>query len=239
MKKSANLNLLTETGIQFSGIDFLVEIFPAPIPESINDTDIESESDLFRMSAHEGYEELFVPSAESLQGESGGKKHQFSRTDFMRWQLMRFTEETIFQLINKTDCNITQLFDDDAEIEKDPDYAPETWLNPYENDPDNYKKGLSYIARARKEVPDEFYSTLIDSILDPDYGVLEHLETEMSDNLDEVRQMYAEWEVPLMIVSKGSFFPYTEPGYDINLMMDDYKLQRMYVRNYDEGDIAD
>jgi hypothetical protein len=49
--------------------------------------------------------------------------------------------------------------------------------------------------------------------------------------------MYGQWEVPLMIVSKGKFSPYTEADYDSGLMMDDYKLQRMYVRNYDEGDI--
>lgn len=237
MKKRANLNLLVETGIQFSGIDFLVEVFPAPIPDSIDDTDIESESDLFRMSAHEGYDELFVPSGENLQGESSGTKHLFSRTDFLRWQLVRFSEKTIYQLINKTGCDVTQLLDGDAEYEKDPDYSPETWLSPYEDDADNYDRGLKYIGRLRKEVPEEFYSTLIDSILDPDCGVLEHLETEISDNLDEVRQMYAEWDVPLMIVSKGKFLPYTEADNNSGLMMDDYKLQRMYVRNNDEGDI--
>lgn len=237
MKKSANLNLLAKTGIQFSGIDFLVEIFPAPIPVNIDDTGIESEGDLFRMSSHEGYDELFVPSAENLQGESEGKKHQFSRTDFLRWQLIRFSEKTIYQLINKTDCDVTQLLDGDEEYEKDPDYSPETWLNPYEDEAGNYEKGLNYIARLRKEVQEEFYTTLIESILDPDCGVLEHLETEISENLDEVREMYGQWEVPLMIVSKGKFSPYTEADYDSGLMMDDYKLQRMYVRNYDEGDI--
>jgi len=239
MKKNANLNLLAKSGIQFSGIDYLVEIFPAPIPETIDDIEIESESDLFRMSAHEGYEDLFVPSSENIQGESGGKKHQVNRIDFIRWQLTRFSEKTIFQLINKNSCDVTQLLDGDVEYEKDPDYSPETWLSPYEDEPGNYENGLKYIARLRKEVPDEFYSTLIDSILDPDYGVLQLLETEINDNLEEVRQMYSEWDVPLMIVSKGKFLPYTEADYDSGLMMDDYKLQRMYVRNNDEGDIAD
>ena len=238
MKKSANLNLLAEAGIEFSGIDFVVEIFPAPIPESFEDTDIDNESDLFRMSAHVGYDELFIPSAENLQGESEGKKHQFKNTEFLRWQLMRFSENTIFQLINKTDCDVTQLLDGDAEYEKDPDYSPETWLNQYEDEPGNYEKGLKYIARLRQEVPEVFYSKLIESILDPNFGVLEHLETEISENLDEVRQMYAHWAVPLMIVSIGKFFPYTEADYDSRLMMDDYRLKRMYVRNYDEGDVA-
>ena len=238
MKKSPNLNLLAKAGIEFSGIDFVVEIFPAPIPESFEDTDIDNESDLFRMSAHVGYDELFIPSAENLQGESEGKKHQFKSTEFLRWQLMRFSENTIFQLINKTDCDVTQLLDGDAEYEKDPDYSPETWLNQYEDEPGNYEKGLKYIARLRQEVPEVFYSKLIESILDPNFGVLEHLETEISENLDEVRQMYAHWTVPLMIVSIGKFFPYTEADYDSGLMMEDYRLKRMYVRNYDEGDVA-
>lgn len=238
MKKSTNLDLLAESGIQFSGIDFLVEIFPAPIPQSIDDMDIESESDLFRMSGHDGYDELFVPSAENIFAESSGKKHQLDRIDFLRWQLKRFSEKTIFQLINKTSCDVTQILDGDAEYEKDDEYSPETWLSPYENDQSNYEKGLLYIARLRTEVPNEFYSALIESIIDPDYGVLEHLETEISDNLNEVRHMYSQWDVPLMIVSKGKFSPYIESGNDLNLMMDDYKLQRMYVRNYDEGDIC-
>ena len=88
MKKSANLNLLAESGIEFSGIDCLVEIFPAPIPESFDDFEIDSESDLLRMSRHEGYDELFIPSAENLQGESDGKEYQFNRTDILKWQLI-------------------------------------------------------------------------------------------------------------------------------------------------------
>ena len=237
MKKSANLNLLAESGIEFSGIDSVVEIFPAPIPESFDGIDIDSESDLFRMSSLEGYDVLFIPSAENLQGESDGKKYQFKRTDFLRWQLMRFSEKTIFQLINKTDCDVTQLLDDDSEYEKDPDYSPETWLNQYEDEPGNYEKGLKYIARLKEEIPDVFYSKLFESILDPKFGVLEHLETEISDNLDEVRQMYAHWAVPLMIVSIGKFFPYIEADNDSRLRMDDYRLEHMYVRNYDEGDV--
>jgi hypothetical protein len=237
MKKSANLKLLAEAGIKFSGIDCLVEIFPAPIPESIDGIDIDSESDLFQMSSLEGYDVLFIPSAENLQGESDGKEYQFKRTDFLKWQLMRFSEKTIFQLINKTDCDVTQLLDDDSEFEKDPDDSPHTWLNPFEDDPSIYEKGLKYIARLREEVPEVFYSKLIKSILDPKFGVQEHLETEISNNLNEVRQMYAHWTVPLMIVSVGRFFPYTEADYDIHIRMDDYRLEHMYVRNYDEGDV--
>lgn len=238
MKNSADLNSLAKAGIQFSQVDYLVEVFPAPIPRTIESIDIVSESDLFRMSCHEGYDELFVPSTETLEGETKGEKYEFERIDFIKWQLMRFSEETLFQLINKTDClDVTEILDGDTEWERDPDYDPETWLNGKINDPSNHEKGLKYIARLRKEVPGEFYSTLIDSILDPNFGVLKHLETEISDNLDEVRQMYSKWDVPLMIVSKGRFFPYIDSEYVCNLAMDDLNYERMYVRNYDEGEI--
>jgi len=237
MKKVTDINSLAVDGIKFSGIAFLVEIFPAPIPERIFDTDIEDILDLVRMSANEGYDEFFVPHKEYLQGESGGKNYQFSRVDFVRWQLMRFSEKTIFQLINKTDCDITQILDANAEYEKDPDYYPEGWLNPYDDTPGNFEKGLQYISRVKKEAPEEFYRTLIDSIIDPDCGVLEHLETEINDNLNEVRQLYSEWVEPLMIVSKGKFFPYIDSESDGKLIMDDYKVECMYIRNNDEGDI--
>ena len=70
MKNSADLNSLAKSGIQFSQVDYLVEIFPAPIPENIDSIDIVSESDLFGMFDHAGYNELFVPSAETLEGET-------------------------------------------------------------------------------------------------------------------------------------------------------------------------
>ena len=41
-----------------------------------------------------------------------------------------------------------------------------------------------------------------------------------------------------MVVSTGKFLPYIDAGYNHNLMMDDYNLKRMYIRNYDEGDKA-
>ncbi len=39
-----------------------------------------------------------------------------------------------------------------------------------------------------------------------------------------------------MVVSTGKFSPYIEKSLTANLVMDDYNLQRMYIRNYDEGD---
>jgi hypothetical protein len=237
MKKTAEIKKFAANGIQFSGIEFVVEIFPSPIPTEISGVDINSETDLFRMSHHEGYEELYVTIKEFVVGSTQGKNHQFSRFEFVKWQLSGFSEKTLYQLINKTGCDITQILDQDVESEQDPDYWPEEWLNPYADESGNYEKGLAYIAKVRKLSPDAFYSTLIESIFDPDYGVLEHLETQIDENLEEVRQLYSEWDVPLMIVSKGNFSPYIESENHVNMMMDDFKLSSMHVRNQDEGEI--
>jgi hypothetical protein len=43
------------------------------------------------------------------------------------------------------------------------------------------------------------------------------------------------WERSLAIVSIGNFYPYIEDG--SIMMMDDWRLREMFVRNYDEGDI--
>lgn len=235
MSKKNTIDKLLGAGLQFHSIENVIEIFPFPIPSEINDVQIEDESELFRMSAHEGFEELYVPSNEIISAESEGKTHKITREEFLRWQLERMSSKTIYQLISKTSANLTEILDSDAEYDKDNSYDPESWLNPYDTEDGNYEKGLKFIERLKNESPDEFYKILIDSIIDPDFGVLEHLETEIDGNLDEVRALYENWDVPLMIVSTGKFNPYIEA--DSNLMMDDYKLQHMYVRNQDEGEI--
>ena len=215
----------------------VVEFFPAPLLEDIEGESIASESDLFRASHINGFDEIYLASGKTISGECEGKKCQFAIEDFLRWQLERVNDETLWQLISKTDAAVTEILDGDAEYEKDPDYNPEGWLNFYARE-EYPGKAVSYIKRLREEVPDEFYAALIESMLDESYGVLntEWYETEIEGNLDDVRASYAEWEVPLMIVSVGKFSPYISQDRDHNLMMDDYKLNRMYVRNYDEGD---
>ena len=234
MSKKNNIDAFAESGLQFHAVDYVAEIFPAPIPEEINDIQIESEADLFRMSNHEGYEELYIPSSKTVSADSNGKTYEFDRNDFLAWQLSRMSAKTLYQLISKTSADVTEIFDADEEYEKDPDYYPEGWLNPYETEEGNYEKGIELIERFKKESPKKFYKAMTEAILDSDFGILAYLETEIDGNLEEVRDLYSHWDVPLMIISKGKFHPYIE---DSNLMMDDYKLDRMYVRNQDEGEI--
>ena len=56
--------------------------------------------------------------------------------------------------------------------------------------------------------------------------------------LAEVREAYAHWPAPLIVVSDGDFAPYIDPSNMNNLMMEDMRLSSMYVRNYDEDDKA-
>lgn len=237
MKKLTKLGSILKSGVQFQQVDYLIEIFPSPIPKVISNVEIKTEGDLLRMSSHEGYDELFFPDSDFITGESKGVLLKLSRSDFLRWQLERFSNQTLYHLLNKTDCQITHLMDEDAEYEKDPDYHPEGWLDPSYNEEGYFEKGLNFIERVKKEVTDDFYKSVINSMIDPNCGLLAHLETEINDNLTRVRKLYGKWEVPLMIVSKGKFLPYIQSDFDHNLMMDEYILQRMYVRNYDEGNI--
>jgi hypothetical protein len=237
MKTKKNIDEFTGQGLQFHAVEYVIEIFPSPIPDEIDDMKIESEGDLFRMSSHEGYEELFVPSSEVISAESGDKTYEFHRNEFLIWQLARMSSNTIYQLISKTSANLTGIFDFDEEFDKDKDYDPESWLNSCETGDGNYKKGLQFIERLKSEASDEFYKVIVGAILDPDFGVLEYLETEIDENLDEIRELYGHWDVPLMIVSKGKFFPYIGSEFDSNLSMDDFRIQRMYVRNFNEGKI--
>ena len=186
------------------------------------------------MSNHEGYEELYIPSGKTVSADSNGKTYEFDRNDFMIWQLSQMAAKTIYQLISKTSANVTEIFDADEEYEKDSDYYPDGWLNTYETEEWNYEKGIDLIERFKEESPKRFYKAMTEAILDSDFGILAHLETEIDGNLEEVRSLYSHWDTPLMIVSKGEFYPYIEGS---NLMMDDYKLVCMYVRNQDEGEI--
>ncbi len=215
----------------------VVEFFPVPLPDDLDGIAVTTEADLFRASHINGYDELFLAQGPTIEAKCEEKTYQFSIEDFLRWQLERMNEETLFLLIAKAESDVTQILDYDIEYDKDPDYYPEGWLNIYAQD-EYPGKAVAYITRLRQEVPDEFYATLIKSILDDTYGLLNHsfYETEIDENLDDVRASYAEWEEPLMIVSTGRFFPYISADLDHNLMMDDYRLEHMYVRNHDEGD---
>jgi hypothetical protein len=75
-----------------------------------------------------------------------------------------------------------------------------------------------------------------DGIIDKHVDLLSWLETEIDDNLAEIRDVYAHWPVPLIVASEGNFAHYIDPDNMANLMMDDMRLNRIYVRNYDDED---
>lgn len=227
-----------DKGIQFDGVEYLIEFFSAPLPTSINDSPIDTKEDLIRMSGDEGYKEFFMTDKDVVHGTSGGVDYEFSRHEFLRWQFSKLTSRTIFQLADKTNANLAEILDFDEESESDPNYHPEGWLNPYFDDPGNRLKGLQFIERLREQVPERFYEVMINAVLDEHDGLLNHLETEVYDDLDHVRDLYSHWDVPLMIVSKGRFFPYIEPDFSDHFMMDAYRLEEMYIANNDEGDIV-
>lgn len=229
---------LEKKGIQFIA-SHLIEIFPAPLPHSFDKNPVSSAADLFRMSISEGFNELYLNDSDILYGECQGKEYQFSLTDFVRWQLERMEPLTIFYLINKTDASVDNILDFDIEYEKDEEYYPEGWLNAFQSK-EYLDKGLAYIQRLKREVPDEFYKSLTDAILNKDYGLLNEnwYESELDDNLDQIRKSYSHWKVPLMVISTGKFLPYIASENIDSLAMEDYKLEHMYIRNYDEGDKA-
>ena len=199
---------LEKKGISF-GISHLIEIFPSPLPDSNEDQEITCESDLFRASSNYGFDELYLNDSDIVRGESEGKDHQFTLNDFVQWQLERMQAITIYHLINKTNASVDNILDFDTEYNKDEDYCPDIWLNVYESE-QYLEKGLAYIERLKLEAPDKFYKALINSILDENYGLLNPnwYESEIDENLDEIRKAYSHWDVPLMVVSTGKFLPY-------------------------------
>lgn len=234
-------------GISFSA-DYMVEIFNAPLMiDDSNGTDIETAWDLFRMSAHEGFNELFLTNSDVVSGESNGKPLKFSRNDFLRWQLERFNAETLYHLAAKTDAGIAgycntdfepakKILNYEDEVKKDPEYDPDEWLNENIQDNENRQKGFKLIERLRKNDPNTLYKLIIDGIIDEHTGLLTWWETEVEDDLAAVREAYSHWVVPLIVVSEGDFVPYIDPENRDNLMMDDMRLRRMFIRNYDEDE---
>ena len=222
-------------GIDFNYITSVFEIFPSPLPLHIDregDTfEIEDATDLFRTSMHLGFDELYLPDREVVTAKSGGNDVSFSSTDFVRWQLERFSAETLYYLINKVNFGVDDFMDADEEYEKDNDYYPDGWLSEYEED--SKAKGLELIERMRVEKSDDFYRALISGILDEEYGLLTHAETDILEDFSQSSN-YDDWAVKLGVIFKGKFYPYIEAGNDSNLMMDNFKLYQIWVRNYDE-----
>jgi len=173
-----------------------------------------------------------VPLSAFVKGEVNGATLEFNAEDFVSWQVARVNDETIYHLAAKTEVAISDLWKSLDPENDDPD----SWMNPHFCSDDDYARGLNLVREVRKTATAELNQRIVKGILSKQTGVLAWLETEV-ENIDYVRQAYAAWQIPLMIVSQGSFHPYIEPGDGSKLQRDGYRLSRMYVRNYDEGDI--
>ncbi len=233
------IDMYIKQGMQFDAVPYVIEMFPAPLPDEVNEEPVNNIFDLTMTSAHFGFDEIFVPRKKTVTGRMGDQAVEFKTEDFLAWQLMRASARTLYFLGSKTDAMLYRLLDFDEEYEKNENYDPEDWLYPYGKTEQELQPGFDFVERLRREKPQELVDCLVGSILDEDFGVLTHGETEIdADNLDEVRQMYAEWSVPLMLVHEGDFAPYIEAGVGDNLMRDGWYIRRVTVRNYDEGDFS-
>jgi hypothetical protein len=220
----------------FEGLTALFELFPSPITQSIKsdpEYDVETIRDLVFCSSRFGFRELFLSHDDSITVVSGDTSRLLKTTDFIRWQLERMPSETLYILISKVGANVSDILDVDAEMENNDEYDPDSWLNPYQSEFQSL--GIQFIDRLRSERSDEFFTAIVDAVVSPHTGILNWLETEIDDELSCFED-YDHWETPLGIVTIGSFRPYLENSEDEGLMMDEYRIEEAYVRNYDEGD---
>jgi hypothetical protein len=138
----------------------VIRFFPALLPEELDGEEVTIESDLFRASHVNRYDEDCPSNGDTIQAECEGNKYNFPIEDFLR-----------SHLISKTGALVTEISDGDAAYDKDPDYYPQGWLY-YHVREEHSVKELACIEPLRKEVPNEFYAAVIESMLDETYGVL-------------------------------------------------------------------
>jgi hypothetical protein len=234
MRKN-KIDSFVKQGAQFDAVRYLIEFFPAPLPKDIVGISMRTKLDLIRMSGHMGFNELFYTDQDFVTCTSQGRQHKVSRFDFLSWQLQRSDTNFLYFLRDKVGANLSDILDFEAESENDPSYDPDAWLFPYNDEDGNLEKGLAFIERLRTEHPDVLYERLIQAMNDDTEGALCWFETEVDENVSAVRTKYKNWKVPLMVVSDGYFRPYLEAGCAANLKMDGFRLDQMWVRNYDEG----
>jgi len=224
-------------------IDYVIEIFRPPlITHNLSGENVVSAWDLFKMSPEGGFDILYYSNKNEIDAICEGENLKFAIDDFLRYQLEKMNEETLYHLAAKTDKNhVDHILNMDEEYENDPDFDPYSWLDENIDDESNKQKGLELIKRLRIERPEEFYKQLIQGIKDNNIGVIKWLETEIDEDdgndLAKVRELYANWPVPLMVVSEGYFRPYIDPENTTVLSMEDASLKRMFIRNYDEDDL--
>lgn len=223
--------------IEFYPVDLLVEIFPSPLPvEDPHGDPIETAEDLLMMSGHYGYSELYVPQSENIRASADGEELSFSRFDYLSWQLLNLSNETLYWLANKTDTKLEDILDFDVEFAKDSNYDPESWLHASDESSKEFQNGLCLIERLKKEATHTLCTRFAEAICNEYTGVDSWLETPIDEDVSQASEKYSDWPVPIMVVSKGSFFTYKSERHGC-LMREQWSLASMFIRNYDEGDI--
>jgi hypothetical protein len=229
------IKTIVDSAISFR-VTHVIELFPAPLPTSTDELSLDTGMDIFDQSPKFGFDELYLVAGKTVQGESQGQHCTVPIEKFLRWQLERMSPKTLWHLVDKVQAHVIGILDFYSECERDPDYSPEDWLDVYEED-QFPGKGVEYIERLVNEQPQQFFDILTDAILDDSYGLLnkEWYETEIKKDLTFAREIYEEWQAPLMVVSMGDFLVTLEPSNDRKLVLDQLKITRMFIRNCEEG----
>lgn len=228
----AILSLKNANEFQLFGVSAVFELFPSPILDNLKTTelDINEPDDLLQASLQFGFKPLYISKDKHIEAIVDGKKGQVKNYDFLKWQISNLKSSQLYEPINKTETEFEFLANEKEELLRDPDYAPSEWLC------DAYKahrqNGIGLIDRIRSENAEQFETTVADSFLDGDIGLLSCLEAEIDTDLC-ILERYQRWEYPLAIVSLGRFMPFKSIG-SSDLEMYDFRIWKCYVRNNDE-----
>ena len=185
-----------------------------------------------------------------------------SGKEFLKFQLQKINIETLIQLPTRVDFSFSddlitnllkQTLDPSTPLDEwgypvDESKYP-YWLNYTDNlfnihkpekreffqeYEDNLKIGKKFLKEFRLSQTNLLLDPLVDAVLDPDWGIFNHWETKI-DKLNEVRQSYANWNCPLMIMYSGKMWPqYTKTGWP-NFNSPAFNIYDVHVRNNDEG----
>tara|TARA_E500000331_G_scaffold192324_1_gene184853 strand:- start:448 stop:711 length:264 start_codon:yes stop_codon:yes gene_type:complete len=85
----------------------------------------------------------------------------------------------------------------------------------------------------RRENTEDFYNELVTEVLSEECGLSTHAKADILTDFDLISD-FNEWSVKIGIIFTGSFHPYIEAGSPENLKMDEYELNQIWIRNYDE-----
>ena len=192
-----------------------------------------------------------------------GTEKKIDPKEFLKFQLSKINLDTLIQIPGRVDFTLSDdlisnilksTISPDIKVDEmgyplDQSNWPE-WLNHADNLFNIHKPADQYVDEWKKtlEIGKKFLSDfrishsnlildpMVDSILDQDSGVFNHLEKEINNqNINEIRNSYKNWNCPLMILYSGKMWPsYTGAGWP-NFHSTNHSINKIYLRNYDEG----